>query len=133
MASRVLLISLNRCVNPDPVFPLGLSTVAAALRCAGNEVQCHDVLVHSEPIEAVLSRFQPDVVGVSLRNIDDVVLQAMKVISTNSSPLRNHSKGRRAPVVLGGGGFSIFPPELLRLSHATFGIVWPWRNWFPRI
>jgi hypothetical protein len=36
MPSRILLISVNRCTAPDPVFPLGLAHINAALRRAGH-------------------------------------------------------------------------------------------------
>jgi len=37
MGSKILLISANRCTTPDPVFPLGLAHVNAALRQAGHD------------------------------------------------------------------------------------------------
>jgi len=39
MSSRVLLISANRCTAPDPVFPLGLAHINAALRQAGKSIK----------------------------------------------------------------------------------------------
>ncbi len=42
MASRILLINANRCCAPDPVFPLGLSHLNAALRRAGHETRLFD-------------------------------------------------------------------------------------------
>ena len=74
MASRVLLVSPNRCVTPDPVFPLGLAHVNAALRTAGHETRWLDALVNGETLESALAEFQPHFVGVSLRNIDDVLI-----------------------------------------------------------
>ena len=44
MASRILLISINRCVSPDPVVPLGLAHINAALRRAGHETRWLDRL-----------------------------------------------------------------------------------------
>ena len=35
MSHKVLLLSANRCTAPDPVFPLGLTCLSAALREAG--------------------------------------------------------------------------------------------------
>jgi hypothetical protein len=73
MASRVLLINANRCATPDPVFPLGLSHVNAALRRAGHETRLHDLLAEPQPLEEVLRGCQPDFVGISLRNVDNVL------------------------------------------------------------
>ena len=55
MASRILLISANRCTAPDPVFPLGLAHLSAALRRAGHEVAWLDVLIGLERLGEVLS------------------------------------------------------------------------------
>ena len=72
MASRVLLISANRCEMPDPVFPLGLAYLSAALRQAGHTCAWHDCLVDRGSLEKTIGEFRPDYVGISLRNIDDV-------------------------------------------------------------
>jgi len=79
MSSRVLLISPNRCSVPDPVFPLGLAHLGAALRRAGHQVRWHDALVESERLETLLAEFQPNLVGISLRNVDNVLLRTQEV------------------------------------------------------
>ena len=75
MGGKVLLISNNRCTNPDPVFPLGLACLNSALRRAGHDTLWADSLAGGESLEAVLARFQPDAVGISVRNIDDVIIR----------------------------------------------------------
>ena len=77
MASRVLLINANRCATPDPVFPLGLSHVNAALRRAGHEVRIHvreeqlirnglDWPAADRLLRDLLTEFRPEAVGLSL-------------------------------------------------------------------
>ena len=123
MPSRVLLISANRYDVPYAVFPLGLTQVNAALRVAGHQTRWVDCLTDSEPIEETVTTFRPDVVGVSLRNIDDV---AFKKRQTFYDSLRDLCASIRrcsnAPIVVGGSGYSIFPERLLELSGADFGI-----------
>src|SRR5215475_6053899 len=75
MASRILLISANRCRTPDTVFPLGLTYLSAALRRAGHECRWVDTLVESVRLEEILKRWQPQFVGISLRNVDDVLVR----------------------------------------------------------
>jgi len=75
MGSKILLISANRCTTPDPVFPLGLAHVNTALRQAGHDTLWADSLVGIERIEDVLTRYKPDFIGISLRNIDDVLIR----------------------------------------------------------
>jgi radical SAM superfamily enzyme YgiQ (UPF0313 family) len=123
MPSRVLLISPNRCSVPDPVFPLGLAHLGAALRQAGHQVRWHDALVASPPLEALLSEFQPHLVGISLRNVDNVLLRTQEVYFEELHSLCSRIRRiARCPIVLGGSGFSIFPEVLLRWSGADYGI-----------
>jgi len=123
MASRILLISINRCVSPDPVFPLGLAHINAALRRAGHETRWVDCNVNGDSLLETLTGFQPDFVGISLRNIDDVLIRQQETyydgLATLRDTIRQHS---RCPIILGGSGFSIFPEKLLALSQADFGI-----------
>lgn len=123
MSLRVLLISANRCSRPDPVFPLGLAHLAAALRRAGHSVRWLDLLVEGRALADVLSEFQPQLTGISLRNIDDVLIRKREVyfddLKALCATVRAHA---RCPVVLGGSGFSIFPAELLREAGADYGV-----------
>ena len=68
---KILLISANTVKTPYPVYPLGLDYVAGAIG------EAHDVRVldMNDPIDQaslneILVHYAPDVVGVSLRNID---------------------------------------------------------------
>lgn len=123
MASKILLISTNRCSAPDPVFPLGLAHLNAALRTAGHEVRWFDSLADSDRLEETLADFKPDYIGISLRNIDDVLIRKKDTffhdLISLSGTLRQHTS---CPRILGGSGFSIFPEELLQLTGAEFGI-----------
>ncbi len=122
-AGKVLLISLNRCDNPYPVFPLGLACLEAALHPAGYQTRWLDQQADAQSVPDVLASFQPDFVGISLRNIDDVVIKRRE---TFFDPLPELTRQVRAacaaPVILGGSGFSIFPQALLQLAGADFGI-----------
>ncbi len=120
--ARVLLVSANRCVDPDPVFPLGLAYVNAALRAAGHQTRWHDVQTGSR-LERVLAEYQPEAAGISLRNIDDVLVRRRETFFGELAELcRVMREAAGCPVVLGGSGFSIFPRELMELSGADFGI-----------
>lgn len=123
MASRILLISTNRCTTPDPVFPLGLTHVSSALRQAGHETRWFDLQVDTQPLEQVLREFRPQFVGISLRNIDDVLIKKQVVyfddVATVCRQVRQVNSCR---VILGGSGFSVFPERLLNLTGADFGI-----------
>lgn len=124
MSRRVLLISVNRVRSPLPAYPLGLDHVQAALS-PPHTVRILDLLAEGEgALPAALRAVDPQLIGVSIRNIDDndaaerqsYVADAVRLVGA----LRDLSA---APIVLGGAGFSLFPRELLALSGADFGVV----------
>jgi radical SAM superfamily enzyme YgiQ (UPF0313 family) len=123
MPSRVLLISANGYDVPYAVFPLGLAQVNAALRAAGHATRWVDCLADTDPIERALEEFQPDFVGVSLRNIDDVAFKKRETFYGTLFALCERIRQRSAArILVGGSGFSIFPEQLLERSGADFGI-----------
>ena len=72
---RILLISVNREKMPYPVFPLGLAYIASVLRGDGHQLRildlcfCEDV---EQEMKAEISRWGPDLIGLSLRNLDNL-------------------------------------------------------------
>jgi radical SAM superfamily enzyme YgiQ (UPF0313 family) len=123
MPGRVLLISANRYETPFPVFPLGLACLDHALRRAGHSTAWLDRLVDAQtPAEAVAA-FRPDYTGISLRNVDDVLIRKQQ---TFHGELRSLCAEARAAgggtIILGGSGFSIFPREILAATGADYGI-----------
>ncbi len=134
---RVLLVSPNREHLPDPVFPLGLSYIASAVRQHGHQVRIID-LCFSEDMESdihkAISDFQPDVIGMSLRNVDDVCFPKqhsyLEEYRSTISSLRRHSS---APIVLGGSGFTIMPEAFMQELGADFGIVGEGEKAFPEL
>src|SRR5512143_3664493 len=99
MPSRVLLISANRCTTPDPVFPLGLACLNAALRKAGHQTAWLDPLADSERLETILESFRPDFVGISIRNIDDVLIRTRETFFDDAVSLSARIRQRsRCPI-----------------------------------
>jgi radical SAM superfamily enzyme YgiQ (UPF0313 family) len=121
---KILLISPNRLNTPYPVYPIGLDYVAGAIP-ERHEVRIID-LNQNQDLDSLcksISDFFPDLVGISIRNIDNTdgseslgfVDDCLAVISTVRM-----SCG--APVVLGGSGFTIFPEALMEALGADYGI-----------
>jgi len=128
--SRVLLISTNTCQDPYAVFPLGMATVAAALIEAGHEVIQFDWLVAGcvpEALSTVIATFGPDVVAVSIRNIDRI---DSLVESDDGWELRGARdvialvrKQANVPILVGGPAVSIMPREVRDYVDADSAIV----------
>ncbi len=72
---KLLFVSANRYVNPYPVYPLGISYLYTYLsgRLLHYDIRIVDFNLHTpESFRNYLTDFQPDYIGLSLRNIDDV-------------------------------------------------------------
>ena len=123
MAARILLTSSNRCDQPYPVFPLGLAHLDVALRKAGHTTRWVDCQTATEPFANVLTEFCPDVVGISLRNVDDIQMQSRQTYFREAiEQCVTVRRVAQCPTVLGGTAFSIFPERLLELTGADYGI-----------
>jgi radical SAM superfamily enzyme YgiQ (UPF0313 family) len=122
---RVLLANANIALVPYPAPPIGISLVAAGVP-EGFEVRVYDgAFDRGKGFEEILRDFDPDYIGIGIRNIDDMSMQGGScfigsMASAFASPARDRSRGK---VILGGAGFSIFPVELMELFRADYGIV----------
>lgn len=123
---KVLLVSVNRERINMAAFPLGMSCVAEAARAAGHDVRELDFFPEKDPeaaLKDVIGSFSPEVIGVSLRNIDDQCMaSANMLIDQAKEAVLDCRRSSRAPVVLGGAGYSIFPESALEYCCADFGI-----------
>ena len=91
---KVLLVNSNTESAPYPVSPIGICMIATELKNAGYEVKLFDGLwnIHSmnkqineSSLASLLNNFQPDVIGVSIRNIDDMVMENSKQVQASTS------------------------------------------------
>lgn len=123
---RVLCISLNNSRLLMLPFPLGLAEVVAALG-PEHPFRVIDFMFEPDPrqkVRTVLEDFCPEIIALSLRNIDNQNSCFPEFYFPEVREfchwLRTHT---RAPIVLGGSGFSIFSRELLDYTGADMGIV----------
>ena len=124
---KVLLISANTERFPEPAFPLGAAYVARAIQSSGARVRIFDAGLHRRPlreIERSISEMVPDLVCISLRNIDSVSYPVFKsYLPWYESLLARVRNASEAPVLLGGSAFSIFPSEILGRLGADAGVT----------
>lgn len=122
---KVLLISANTLCKPYPVYPLGLDYVAGAI-AGSHEVHCLDLNNVDEHggLPSAVSAFQPDIIGISLRNIDNTDAQSPQGFMGHYKQVTESLRGcSAAPIVLGGTGFTLFAREMMRLLAADYGII----------
>jgi radical SAM superfamily enzyme YgiQ (UPF0313 family) len=122
---RVLVVSANREREPYPVAPLGAAYVAGALERAGHEARILDLcFVEDGSIAEAVADFRPDLIGLSVRNIDNLTYGKSVCYLPGIRRLVDLIKGSSsAPVIAGGSGFSIFPEETLRYLGLAAGIA----------
>src|SRR6185437_4084873 len=117
--ARVLPVSTKRERQPYPVVPNGLACVASALDAAGHNVRFLDLCFARKPVlraREVARTFRPDIIGVSVRNIDNSDAIALHHYTPEA---RDVLRGLRqsapdAKIVAGGAAFGVAPEALFR-------------------
>src|SRR5574340_384466 len=101
---KVLLISANTTNAPHSVYPLGLDYVAGAL-APRHEVRILDMnrAASHEHLEAEIRDYAPGLIGISIRNIDNVDTLAAKSFIPGYERIVQLLRGcTRAPICVGG-------------------------------
>ena len=124
---RVLLISANTEQINMPVLPLGMACVAAAVQEAGHDVKTVNLMTGQanarKRLQQAVDDSQPDLIGVSVRNIDDQTMDSPHFLLDSVKPVIEKIRSLTGvPIVLGGAGYSIFPKSALAYLGADLGI-----------
>ncbi|PKH44925.1 B12-binding domain-containing radical SAM protein, partial [Dehalococcoides mccartyi] len=109
-----------------PTLPIGLGCVAAAVAAAGHAVDFLDLMGAADwqaRLRTALAESAPALIGISIRNIDDQFSQTPRfLLETARDVVAFCRANSRAPIVLGGAGYSIFPESTLEYTGADMGI-----------
>ncbi len=123
---RIAFVSPNREHLPDPVLPLGVLYMMSVAGEA-HERTLIDLCFEDEPLKVLAARldeFSPELVAVSMRNIQNADYTGSSTTLDYYKAVVETIRGRtRAPIVMGGGGFSIIPQELMQRFGLDYGIV----------
>src|SRR3954468_21267436 len=125
---RVLLVSTNRERQPYPVVPNGLACIASALDAAGNNVRFLDLCFARDPVgraRDAARAFQPDVIGVSVRNIDNSDAIALRHYTPEARDAM-HALRRAVPaakIIAGGAAFGVAPEALFRDLGVDYAVA----------
>jgi anaerobic magnesium-protoporphyrin IX monomethyl ester cyclase len=126
--ARVLLVSTNRERQPYPVVPNGLACIASALDDAGHTVSFLDLCFAADPVASARRaavEFRPDVIGVSVRNIDNSDAIALRHYTPEAREVL-HSLRRASPeakVIAGGAAFGVAPEALFRDLGVDYAVA----------
>ncbi len=125
---RVLLVSTNRERSPQPVVPNGVACVASALAAAGHDVRVLDLCFASDPVAAAresVRTLRPDVIGVSIRNIDNSDTIALRHYTPEAAAVLGALRdgAPHAPVLAGGAAFGVAPESLFRELGVDYAVA----------
>ena len=124
---KILLISTNREMLPMPVMPIGVAYLAGVLRDNGYEVAILDLCFEKavdNSICAKIKSFNPEIIGLSLRNLDNSTAFGNRSCLDELKQLVETIKDiTAATIIIGGSGFSSSPKPLLQYLNLEYGIV----------
>lgn len=132
-----MMVITNRYKKPVPVMPVGACSVADAVEKAGHRVRVLDLMFERDPLSALeteLEKLNPDIVGLSVRNIDNNDMQNPVAFFKEVKPLVDSIRSRtQATLVLGGAAVAVMPEELLRYTKADWAILGDGEVVFPEL
>ena len=126
--AKVLLINSNRFKHPWPVIPFGLCYIATVLETDGNnEVHFLDLCFSSdceEDIQKAIRCFVPDVIGISIRNIDDTGGYNIHFLLEDvKNDVVDHCKREfPGPIIIGGPSVGISGKEMLEYFDLEYAV-----------
>ncbi|MCX6306879.1 MAG: radical SAM protein [Bacteroidetes bacterium] len=123
---KLLFVSANRYANPYPVYPLGISYLNTYLceRLPHYQIRIFDFNLNTpETFREILKEFQPDYVGLSLRNVDDVNFYSQESFINGYKMIVDIVRETTtSPLIIGGSAFSIYPRDLFAFFNPDYGI-----------
>ena len=118
-------------------MPIGACIAAEAAERAGHKVMLLDLMFVDNiqrHLEHAIETTQPDVVGISVRNIDNNDMKNPRTFFDEvSSLMQMIRKKTDASIVLGGAAVSIMPEQLLRYTHTSIAVLTNGESVFPRL
>jgi len=119
------LINTNRMA--PLIGPIGIDYVAASAEKAGIDVEVIDLGLADQPEEVLKDHFstrEPELVGLSFRNADDCFWPSADwFVPGLKDTIKTIRAMTKAPIVIGGVGFSIFAKPIVEYTGADFGIL----------
>jgi radical SAM superfamily enzyme YgiQ (UPF0313 family) len=118
-------------------MPIGACMVAEAVKRSGYKVSLLDLMFIDDVAGAVKSEirnFKPDIIGISVRNIDNNDMVEPILFVRELRPLieiiRNVTD---SPVILGGAALSVMPEAILEETGVSIGVIGDGEFIFPEL
>lgn len=125
---KALIINSNTNRQPWPVAPIGAAYAASALDAAGFQVKFLDLAFSasiSEDIHSSLNTFSPDIIGISIRNIDNTnwISPHFYIAEIKEKIIDKIKECTTVPIILGGAAVSINPIEILKFTGCRYAVL----------
>lgn len=124
----MMLINSNRFKHPWPVMPFGLCCIATVLESTGGHNVflldlCFSINCEKE-IEKAVRNFVPDVIGISIRNIDDTGGYNIHFLleDVKNDVVDYCKKYFSGPIVIGGPSVGISGSEMLEYFDLEYAV-----------
>ena len=133
------MVAANQERMPDPIPPIGAAYIAAAVRKAGHVTRIYDACFaadnYAEELAVAIDEFEPDVIGLSIRNVDNVAFPNVTCYLDRYQKIVSACRKRRpdATLFVGGSAFSLFPEEFAKKLDIDYGIVGEGENVFVKM
>ena len=129
---RILLIATNRHqrlmgrMNAYPA-PIGLAYIAGHLDPDRHNVKILDLMFSDDFLmetERTVREFKPDLIGISLRNLDNVsYIDPQWALPGTKEVIQKVRSITAAPIVCGGPGFSLLPEACFNYLQPDMGVA----------
>ena len=124
---KVLLINPNQFCDPPlgPVPPIGLDYLQGILEGEKHEVKLIDLMFEDDSeLFSLIGSFTPDVVGITVRNIDDATWTTQRYFLPRiESIIQTLKEARLENIIVGGAGFTSVAKLAFQVLSADYGIV----------
>ncbi len=134
---RILFVSSNRLKRIMPPMPLGLASIIAQVDESRHELRVLDLMFCENPdeeLKAALSDFAPDVVAISVRNLDNQsYLNTVYLLPKDKEVVDLCRENSGAVIVIGGPAFTVTPVAIFDYMQADFGIAGEGEAAFPAL
>jgi radical SAM superfamily enzyme YgiQ (UPF0313 family) len=134
---NILIVSTNRNSHPVPVLPSGACVVAESVEREGHSVWVLDLMFAVDPLRTLkleLGRTKFDVIGLSVRNIDNIDMGAPRYFINDLilfiDTIRLFTD---ATLVLGGASLMVMPEEIMRATGVPCAVIGDGETVFPRL
>lgn len=120
-----------------PVMPIGACLVAEAAERNGHRVSALDLMFQGDPegaVTAAIERDRPDVIGISVRNIDNNDRGHPVFFINELHPIISAIRSATdAVVILGGAAVSVMPGEILAAAGGDAALTGDGEILFPKV